>query len=151
MTQDKPTVESFIEKWLVGYESLEQKLEFGIEMKADLASLTPSNEKYWRERCEAAEGVIERFVVSPLHPDTSDNGKKIFAEWQELKSTPIPIQTPCGWTRVEDGLPEVDERVLICYDGEVCIAFHDGENWGDTDEYFLGEITHWMKLPTKPI
>jgi predicted RNase H-like nuclease (RuvC/YqgF family) len=95
MTQDKPTVESFIEKWLVGYESLEQKLEFGIEMKADLASLTPSNEKYWRERCEAAEGVIERFVVSPLHPDTSDNGKKIFAEWQELKSTPIPIQTPC--------------------------------------------------------
>ena len=55
-----------------------------------------------------------------------------------------------GWTRVDSGLPEVDERVLICYDGEVCIAFHDGENWGDTDEYFLGEITHWMPLPNKP-
>ena len=62
----------------------------------EYASLqTPSNDKYWIERCEAAEEVIERFVVSPLHPDTSDKGKKVFAEWQELKSTPIPIQTPC--------------------------------------------------------
>jgi len=31
-----------------------------------------------------------------------------FDNWQQLKSTPIPILTPCGgWVKVEDGLPEV--------------------------------------------
>jgi hypothetical protein len=135
MTQDKPTVESFIEKWLVGYESLEQKLEFGIEMKADLASLTPSNEKYWRERCEAAEGVIERFVVSPLHPDTSDNGKKIFAEWQELKSTPIPIQTPCVELEKEVERLKGENKDLIAYT-EYVKRITDGGEWPMTYEVY---------------
>ena len=37
--ENKLTIEGFIEKWLVGYESLEQKLEFEIEIASDLASL----------------------------------------------------------------------------------------------------------------
>ena len=35
----------FIEKWLVGYESLEQKAEFSIEMETDLEDL--SNTSKW--------------------------------------------------------------------------------------------------------
>jgi len=37
--------EEFIEKWLVGYESLEQKAEFSIEMESDLEDL--SNTSKW--------------------------------------------------------------------------------------------------------
>jgi len=55
---------------------------------------TPSNE-YWRERCEAAEAVIDKFAAIPLHPDVTERGKTIFNKWQKLKSTPIPILTPC--------------------------------------------------------
>lgn len=90
------------------------------------------------------EDVLKKHIT-PQGYDIKINNEIIKAamkEWASLNRQ--------GWTRVEDGLPEVDERVLICYGGEVCIAFHDGENWGDTDEYFLGEITHWMKLPEPP-
>lgn len=55
-----------------------------------------------------------------------------------------------GWVDVNDRLPEVDESVLICYDGDVKLAYHDGDKWGDDEEYFLGSITHWQPLPQKP-
>ena len=48
-------------------------------------------EKYWRERCEAAEEHITILCNYPKGKITTAAWKK----WQELKSTPIPILTPC--------------------------------------------------------
>jgi len=54
-----------------------------------LASLqTPSNEKYWRERCELSELMYLKLNMGESH-------REIYEQWQRLKSTPIPIQTPC--------------------------------------------------------
>jgi len=52
-----------------------------------------TNEKYWRERCEAAEMVIKWFPRNEL--EVMWNAMAEFERWQELKSTIIPILTPC--------------------------------------------------------
>ena len=49
-----------------------------------------TNEKYWRERCEAAEAVIESYSEWDKAFDFEKHSK-----WKQLKSTPIPILTPC--------------------------------------------------------
>jgi hypothetical protein len=51
---------------------------------------TPSNEKYWRERCEAAEDMLEE-----IDKEITIRYCNSYQKWQQLKSTPIPIQTPC--------------------------------------------------------
>jgi hypothetical protein len=69
-------------------------------------------------------------VVSPLHPDTSDNGKKIFAEWQELKSTPIPIQTPPSdrERELEKGIEEMMSKISDLIDYTDAIPREISEN-----------------------
>src|SRR6188768_2587945 len=57
---------------------------------------TPSNENYWRERCEAAEKVIEfRELPHEEFYRRNEFPNQVYRKWQELKSTPIPILTPC--------------------------------------------------------
>jgi hypothetical protein len=60
-----------------------------------------------------------------------------------------------GWTRVEDGLPEVlGEDILICYEfggqTRIELGYLCGENLikGTTERY--PSITHWMPLSNKP-
>jgi len=91
-------------------------------------------------------------------------------EFWHNPSSPIPILTPCGWTRVEDGLPESekDEIVLvIIYDtmyGVVDSVDYYKGRFQKSSGYdsiarmgtymdFTDRTTHWMYkqlLPTKP-
>lgn len=43
---------------------------------------------YWKQRCEAAEDVIDKFAAIPLHPDVTERGKTIFNDWIKLKTNP---------------------------------------------------------------
>lgn len=57
------------------------------------------------------------------------------------------------WHRVEDGMPDDDESVLLaCDDGEVQVGFHEARVWHDLDampiEYCA--ITHWAQIPAHP-
>jgi hypothetical protein len=76
---------------------------------------------YWKERCEAAEAVIDKFAAIPLHPDVTESGKTIFKQWQELKSTPIPILTPCGgW--IDGNILPKEPGLYVC----ICEENKDG-------------------------
>ena len=70
-----------------------------------------------------------------------------------------------GWTRVEDGLPEVDTAVFVRTEyessGKPMVDFFTAymDEYGDTiicpqDEsygwQFNDVVTHWMPLPNKP-
>ncbi len=63
----------FIEKWLVGYESLEQKAEFEIEMKADLASLN-------RQGCRWTDDLVVDLLLGLVA--TRNNAKNIIYEFK---------------------------------------------------------------------
>jgi hypothetical protein len=77
--------------------------------------------EYWKKRCEAAEAVIDKFAAIPLHPDVTESGKTIFKQWQELKSTPIPILTPCGgW--IDGNILPKEPGLYVC----ICEENKDG-------------------------
>jgi len=68
---------------------------------------TPSNEKYWRERCEAAELLLSK--INTGRPGIIFVGVNEAREkWQQLKSTPIPILTPCV---CESRVKELEEEL----------------------------------------
>jgi len=70
-------------------QAIYQGAELFAKGKVHQASLqTPSNDKYWRERCEAAEEMYRKLNLGQIHPEE-------YIKWERLKSTPIPIQTPC--------------------------------------------------------
>ena len=56
------------------------------------------------------------------------------------------------WIKVEDRLPEHNERVLVCISDQLEVAFFDGKeeenkHWWIAGFYFaLSEITHWAKI-----
>jgi len=59
--------------------------------------LLKNNYIYWESRCQAAEEVMET-----IPPDVNwgnlgaiEDHEKAYMKWLKLKSTPIPIQTPC--------------------------------------------------------
>ena len=94
------TIESQIVDILEGYR--DGSYDDVYECANKISSLqTPSNEKYWRERCEAAERLLLQ-----LENEEQEIAKN-FREWQNLKSTPIPILTPCERVKeLEAGLKE---------------------------------------------
>lgn len=60
------------------------------ELLAKEASLqTPSNDKYWRERCEAAELILDHLQITKQQYDPSSQFLKEIGQWDKLKSTPI--------------------------------------------------------------
>ena len=89
ITQDDAPIQYSHEEamaWKVGYDK-------GFET----ASLQTPTEKYWRGRCEAAEEVMET-----IPPDVNwgnlgaiKDHEETYLKWSKLKSTPIPILTPC--------------------------------------------------------
>ena len=85
-----PTIEDVLKKHglQIGFRSTYDWDSIVAAMQ-EWASLTPSNEKYWRERCEAAEAVIEQTIY--YH---DRDFKQAEERWKHLKSTPIPL-TPC--------------------------------------------------------
>ena len=62
-----------------------------------------------------------------------------------------------GWMRVEDGLPEVGEHILVVIENSLILTgklmnnniwvayFADGEQ-----PLTIRKVTHWMPLPNKP-
>ena len=75
-----------------------------------------------------------------------------------------------GWVKVEDGLPELDVRVLAMVEGYTdmqvmvrewhnfdeenygtiwCSCYGDINGDGNYDDDYV--VTHWMPLPSKPI
>jgi len=62
-----------------------------------------------------------------------------------------------GWTRVEDGLPDEHEKVLVLLETDIVLMAIMGANewaiyWSDgiKGEDTERRITHWMPLPNKP-
>jgi len=73
-----------------------------------------------------------------------------------VKSTASLSSNRQGWTRVEDGLPEVStsdnmKPVLV----NCIIGITSGYYWGENNDPCKGwsimNVTHWMPLPNKPI
>jgi hypothetical protein len=60
---------------------------FTVDVPNEPEPSAPSND-YWKRRCEAAEAVIEKFVVLPIHKSATDEGKETINNWQQLKSNP---------------------------------------------------------------
>ena len=58
-----------------------------------------------------------------------------------------------GWTRVEDGKPPIDKRVLVIdnseEDNRIMMASWTGGSW--YAPFKTVTVTHWMNLPNKPI
>lgn len=57
------------------------------------------------------------------------------------------------WTRVEDGLPDSDETVMIATptgSEPVWLGYHDGEMWRAAAGYPI-RVTHWMPMPEPPV
>ena len=147
------------------------------EAMQEWASLqTPSNEKYgWVKASERLPeykktvyikfggmkycGYVNNMPISKTPYFIAYGGYQMLQEdfdkleWLD-ESTPIPILTPYGWTRVEDGLPDVYGS-LLATDGETVKEVFFGKVTNKTEAKFvftagLKTITHWMPLPTKP-
>ena len=52
------------------------------------------------------------------------------------------------WISVEDRLPEKWQRVLVNYNGNVCISWQNAN--GTWFECWNDKVTHWMPLPEAP-
>ena len=121
-----------------------------------------------------------------MTPERIEQERKAFEWWISNPAPPVPID-PCqkqkdgryaydhiefawrvwqaraaqsGWISVEDRLPEIGARVLLCgrYENQVIIAYcatgyFDGityrEHWG-ADINSMAEVTHWQPLPEPP-
>ena len=60
------------------------------------------------------------------------------------------------WRSVEDGLPEIDEEVVVIFThpihpnhAEKAVAYFDGEDWYTIDGDHI-RPTHWMNIPELP-
>ena len=84
------------------------------------------------------------------------NAEDMFTAWCAAKSRAAQSE----WISVEDRLPEIGTRVLLCgrYEGKGIIAYcaigyFDGktyrEHWG-ADINATAAITHWQPLPEPP-
>jgi hypothetical protein len=89
--------------------------------------------------CE--ESSLTAYCASVL----SDDLKSIMSVKKEQSNT-------SDWIKVEDRLPEIGKRVLVC-GTEIgrCVAGLDSENrWGVVNDVYVSP-THWMQLPEPPI
>lgn len=48
-----------------------------------------NNENYWKQRCEAAEGVLHFCPITFLSMSDNDRFDKALESWQKLKNNPI--------------------------------------------------------------
>lgn len=121
-----------------------------------------------------------------MTPERIEQERKAFEWWISNPAPPVPID-PCqkqkdgryaydhiefawrawqaraaqsGWISVEDRLPEIGARVLLCgkYENQAIIAYcatgyFDSityrEHWG-ADISGTAEVTHWQTLPEPP-
>ena len=121
-----------------------------------------------------------------MTPERIEQERKAFEWWISHPAPPVPID-PCqkqkdgryaydhiefawrawqaraaqsGWISVEDRLPEIGARVLLCgkYENQAIIAYcatgyFDSityrEHWG-ADISGTAEVTHWQTLPEPP-
>jgi hypothetical protein len=73
--------QEFIEKWNVGYEDFEQKLEFAKEMESDLQSLLQSEWVKVKERLPTRKEYREKVLihrVTPIDINKSSTNKPNF-------------------------------------------------------------------------
>lgn len=99
------------------------------------------------------EEILDKHYEPRMHWK-SVNRSKVLAAMEEYREQ--------GWVRVEDGLPEVNERVLVWAANlyvmnHVAQGLYDGSRWfvvyegGEEAGTFSSEyISHWMPLPEPP-
>jgi len=128
----------------------------------------PDTNEYQVETLEGTSYFLTKFdwIIKGVNGEFYPCKPDIFEKTYELASTPQPVKED-GWIAVEDGLPEIEESVIVV------TAFIDrGKPMTDTltgymDEYgelyYLGQqdesygwqfndcVTHWMPLPQPPI
>ena len=55
------------------------------------------------------------------------------------------------WIPIDDGVPEIDEGLLVCSNGFVYYATFNGRfNHNGIDCLYLPNVSHWMYLPEPP-
>ena len=52
------------------------------------------------------------------------------------------------WTKVSDGLPKVDEDVLVTNGDRIMLSTYQDD--GDFSYDYNNNVTHWMPLPRLP-
>lgn len=77
--------------------------------------------------------------VGDIYTDYDETARKMFEKGYRKQSE---------WISVEERLPEKWQRVLVNYNGNVCISWQNAnstwfECWND-------KVTHWMPLPELP-
>lgn len=56
-----------------------------------------------------------------------------------------------NWISVKERLPENEDDVLVYFeDGDITIAFYDGDWTKDGFSKIMREVTHWQPLPQSP-
>ena len=124
------------------------------------------------ERIERERESFERFLFKKFELDYDDlemrdvyfrrrkNGEYLNDTFTEKFDIWLARAAQSEWISVEDRLPEIGTRVLLCgrYEGKGIIAYctigyFDGktyrEHWG-ADINTTAAITHWQPLPTPP-
>ena len=69
-----------------------------------------------------------------------------------MKAETKPNLTPHpAWNDVRYSMPDDEITVLVCADGEVCLAWHEESVWRDCCTGALIHcVSHWMHLPEPP-
>lgn len=118
--------------------------------------MTP--ERIEQERMAFEAWMVELYPTNPQTERVGDEYSRLGTQykwegWQAKAAQP-------EWISVEDRLPEIGTRVLLCgrYEGKGIIAYcaigyFDGktyrEHWG-ADINATAAITHWQPLPAPP-
>lgn len=112
--------------------------------------LIPNDLKKWL-KMRMPNCVHSSAILSYIVALEEDVGSKI-AEIARLENRIRQLESAQPkWISVEDELPPVGEKVLVCANNVRLMAFIDCEDvWHrDTITYRLpGEVTHWMPLPS---
>ena len=118
--------------------------------------MTP--ERIEQERLAFEAWMAELYPTNPQTERVGDEYSRIGTQYK-LEGWQAKAAQP-EWISVEDRLPEIGTRVLLCgrYEGKGIIAYcaigyFDGktyrEHWG-ADINATAAITHWQPLPSPP-